>query len=648
MSQSPADPEQKPREGYFDAWQRLATRIRNGNSFSGREPNSFFLNTQGGRFADASFLSGLGLTDDGRALAAGDWDRDGDIDLWVTNRTAPRVRFLRNDIQERPPFVALRLEGDPAAKVNRDAIGASVTLTLSDGQRRVKQLTAGDGFLSQSSKWLHFGLGKATAIRSVHVTWPGVRQAEAIKGVMPNGWFRVRQGSGRAQRHLVRPLDVKAVPLALPDPSSNAFVKLTEPVPAPALRYQTWLGDAAQVDTNQPILTLLWASWCPACRRELSRFIQEAKSLQQAGVQILALNIEEAQAAVEGTEAPATLELQAYLKAMAWPFGSGRAGKELVSILDEAQRMHLYKQEPMPLPSAFLWNGGKLVSFSKGETGVKALLEEWSRLQSPTTPHPDHALPFSGRWSTDHFATHPVAIAQTYFEGGYYDQAETYVRDALSNLKTTDPTKRAFQEADLHFMIGEALRLKKRPPGETLPLYEEAVRLNPNHQRAVPALAKTLLATRQGPKAVALLTSFVKRYPNRADVHVQLGNVHQGLFQDAQAVAAYRMALQNKPNDFEALNQLCWVLATTSDVKVFDAQQALNLAQAIVKAHGNNHFALDTAAAALAAHGQHAKAVQFAQRAAGLALKAGQRSFANEVRQRMALYQKEKRYQRHR
>jgi len=197
VSQSPSKETTSPDQGYLDAWQDLATRIRNGNSFSGREPNSVFLNTRSKRFADVSLMSGFGLPDDGRALAITDWDRDGDLDLWVSNRTAPRVRLLRNDYISKPNALMLRLEGDPTKGTPRDAIGAIATVTLSDTTKVTRQVTAGAGFLSQSSKWLHFGLGSQAIPTKVEVLWPGQKRPEAFEAKSSGRWH-LRQGTSKA------------------------------------------------------------------------------------------------------------------------------------------------------------------------------------------------------------------------------------------------------------------------------------------------------------------------------------------------------------------------------------------------------------------------------------------------------------------
>ena len=96
--------------------------------------------------------------DDGRALAVTDWDGDGDLDLWLSNRTGPRVKFLRNDIVDDNQSLTLSLQGVAS---NRDAIGARATVTVkTNGTARTSSQTvrAGESFLSQSSKTLTFGI----------------------------------------------------------------------------------------------------------------------------------------------------------------------------------------------------------------------------------------------------------------------------------------------------------------------------------------------------------------------------------------------------------------------------------------------------------------------------------------------------------
>ena len=91
---------------------QLSKMIEQGRSFSGQEKNCFYLNTgKKGKFSDISFLSGVDFPDDGRAVASVDWDQDGDLDLFISNRNAPRIRYLRNDLNDSRNSIPISLKG---------------------------------------------------------------------------------------------------------------------------------------------------------------------------------------------------------------------------------------------------------------------------------------------------------------------------------------------------------------------------------------------------------------------------------------------------------------------------------------------------------------------------------------------------------
>jgi hypothetical protein len=182
-----------------------------------------FLNTRGPRFADVSAATG-GLDDDARSVAVADWDHDGDLDLWLANRTSPRVRFLRNDVPSENAHLTLELIGDPKRGTNRDAVGAQVEVHFGGRQPRklLKSVVAGDGFLSQSSKLLHFGLGDAKTaggamVERVVVRWPSVGKTnvETFANLDVNGRYRIVQGTGRAEAFATAPRNIALEPAAL-------------------------------------------------------------------------------------------------------------------------------------------------------------------------------------------------------------------------------------------------------------------------------------------------------------------------------------------------------------------------------------------------------------------------------------------------
>ena len=122
-----------------------------------------------------------------RGAVGGDFDDDGRLDLFVTNLNEPPT-LLRN-VAGQHNWLGLRLVG---ATANRQGVGARVNL-WSGGRRQRRDVLCGGSFLSSGDRRLHFGLGEATAVDSLHVHWPG-GILQRVTGLPINAYSVVEQG----------------------------------------------------------------------------------------------------------------------------------------------------------------------------------------------------------------------------------------------------------------------------------------------------------------------------------------------------------------------------------------------------------------------------------------------------------------------
>ncbi len=138
------------------------------------QEDQLFENLGGGEFRDASLDRGRYFQQElvGRGGAFGDYDNDGDIDVFIVNLNG-RPALLSNEGGNLRNWLQLELVGGSS---NRDAIGARVTLTAG-GRTQVAQRKSSTGYLSQSDHRLHFGLGDAEKVERIEIVWPsGTRQ----------------------------------------------------------------------------------------------------------------------------------------------------------------------------------------------------------------------------------------------------------------------------------------------------------------------------------------------------------------------------------------------------------------------------------------------------------------------------------------
>lgn len=269
--------------------------------WSGLERNVAYKNLGGHRFADVSAVSGTDFIGDGRAAALLDWDGDGFQDMVVKSRTAPRLRLLHNRSQSGHRSVSFSLRG---VHCNRDAIGARVTVEA-DGKRLMKRLYAGDGFLSQSSKTLHFGLGDAEGIERVIVDWPDGSRNE-YEGLSASSHFELVQGEETAKVR-TRPdspdasasarFDAHVLPSGSPRPNTTPVTRIPlfqslplRPFPLPALDNPgRTIGDYR----GAPLVVHFWTAAHPSGRAGLAALAAARELASESGARFVALSLDE-------------------------------------------------------------------------------------------------------------------------------------------------------------------------------------------------------------------------------------------------------------------------------------------------------------------------------------------------------------------
>jgi enediyne biosynthesis protein E4 len=162
-------------------------------TLSGYQEKYLFHNHEGTLFTNEAARHGLNSKLDGRGIAVADFDNDGRLDLLVSNANAKPLLY-RNLQPTGNHWVQFTLQG---TRSNPFAVGTRLGVTAG-GQTQVGFVNGGNGFASQSSLRMHFGLGQAAQIERLEVAWPsGIRQTFA--NLQPDRIYAIVEGQSEIQ-----------------------------------------------------------------------------------------------------------------------------------------------------------------------------------------------------------------------------------------------------------------------------------------------------------------------------------------------------------------------------------------------------------------------------------------------------------------
>ena len=152
-----------------------------------------FRNIDGKQFEDMRAKAGTAFARAvvARGAAYADYDNDGDLDVLMNVNNGP-ARLLRNDGGNRSNVIRIRTAGTSS---NRDGIGARVDVTAAGGRRSWQIVKTGSSYASQSEMPLTFGLGTASGVDEIRVTWPTGR-VDSVSRQQANQVLTIEEGKG--------------------------------------------------------------------------------------------------------------------------------------------------------------------------------------------------------------------------------------------------------------------------------------------------------------------------------------------------------------------------------------------------------------------------------------------------------------------
>jgi len=534
VGKSPATAGASP--AYERGWQAINELIRSDSTWNGYERNCFFANNGDGTFSEAGGAVSMDFLEDGRSFALADLDHDGRLEVVLKNRNAPQVRVLRNAMTEIGGAISFRLRG---TKSNRDAIGAAVTVEAA-GRRQTKYIQAGSGFLSQHSKELFFGLGRATGSVRASIRWPS-GATQAFDGLTAGNRVEIEEGS---EKFVAKPFAAsseayaaKVVPetrrLETSEPAAETW--LIEPLSAPEFSLADSTGKMHELSSFRSGVLLL--SFCSVASREcaaqLAAFEKQQAIFNSGGIRIVAINVDDLHDATASNAAASFAKIS-------FPLLIG--APEIAGVYNIVYRYLFDRRRDLGLPTSFLIDGeGKIVKLYQGSVSPERVAADAKAIPKNAAERLKKALPFGGALFGDVFRRNEFTYGVAFFQRGYLAQAEASFRQVIESKP---------EEPEAYYNLG-TLYLRRGDLANAQRYLEQAVKLRPDHAEAWNNLGMIAAQQDRPDDAVRDFRQALELKPDYVIALLNLGNFYRRQEAYGEGERLLSRALELEPDNPE-------------------------------------------------------------------------------------------------